>query len=135
MSVTDRLCAVSCDRHCHGNDRYCPAHRARIYRHGDVQADIPLRPWYVDTTRWCSYVTAHQRVKVRRGPATAHACTNCGEPAREWAYNGRAAHEFTGHIARHPTPMIWSGDVNDYDPMCAPCHRRHDREARRMKAA
>jgi hypothetical protein len=52
----------------------------------------------------------HQRLKRRRGSATAHACVGCGGPALEWAY-------------QH------GGDPLDYDgysPMCRSCHRKLD---------
>lgn len=124
-----RACDVpDCDRF--GRELLCPGHRARLTRHGDVQAHIPLRRWYIDPSIWIGYTSAHKRVEVRRGRAAEQACITCSAPAREWAYRGGAAFEFTGLIPRHPTPMIWSGDPHDYDPMCAPCHRATDRDRR-----
>lgn len=78
--------------------------------------------------RWVgatSYATTHRRVKKDGGKAVALACSSCGEPAREWAFNHDTSPEFVRH---HPDGMPYSarGQV-DYIPLCVSCHRRYDR--------
>ena len=110
-----------------GRYRYCNAHQKRLYRHGDVRADVPVGR-AAPPDRWCTYLQAHKRVSYFRGAAQKHQCIDCGSQAREWAYRGGAAHEFTG--THGGSRLRWSGDPADYDPRCVKCHRGHDKAIR-----
>lgn len=68
-----------------------------------------------------SYSQAHLRLKKDRGPAARHLCVTCGSQAREWAYKGGCPNELFD-LGKH-----YSTDQSRYEPMCVPCHRRHDR--------
>ena len=68
-----------------------------------------------------SYAQAHLRLKTDRGRPTNFRCVRCGERAREWAYMGGDPHELSEDERRY------SLDQSRYEPMCLPCHRRHDR--------
>lgn len=69
-----------------------------------------------------SYTQAHLRLKTDRGRADAFNCVNCGGAAREWAYMGGCPDELTADNG-----VKYSLDQTRYEPMCTPCHRRHDR--------
>jgi len=68
-----------------------------------------------------SYEQAHLRLKTDRGRAADHPCANCDRPAQEWAYMGGCPTELEQRGKKY------SLDQSRYEPMCVPCHRRHDR--------
>ena len=115
-----------------GRSNLCPAHKARKRKHGDVLPDIPIRHVFHvtgDVTVYLGYGSAHSRLKSVRGRASEHLCA-CGAPAKTWAYQHAATVEFSGTIVRGSREMFvrWSGDPEDYAPMCVPCHTKFDRE-------
>lgn len=59
------------------------------------------------------YWAIHTRLRVERGPAKEYACANnCGRQAMSWAYK---------------EPHGFSADLEDYRPLCWPCHTQQDR--------
>lgn len=80
-----------------------------------------MSPVHGNTRAVVSYSQAHLRLKRDLGRPSEYACTQCGDPAREWAYMGGAADE------RTEDGLPYSLDQSLYEPMCMPCHRRHDR--------
>lgn len=68
------------------------------------------------------YFQAHTRLRVDRGPASHHACTDCGTPAQHWSYSNAGEHELTDPT----TGLRYSLNQDDYTPRCAPCHAIHD---------
>lgn len=79
----------------------------------------------------CTYETAHFRIARRRGRAATYEC-ECGEPAEEWAYRGESPTEQEGTRTRrrrgvpYTIRSTWSGNPDDYDPLCRRCHARRD---------
>ena len=71
-----------------------------------------------------SYVGVHNKLASERGSARAHTCTRCGKQAAEWAYNNSSSDELTD-----PQGRKFSPNLDDYEPMCFGCHRRHDKAA------
>lgn len=71
------------------------------------------------------YSTAHDRLRRHRGPASGHACVDCGEPAKQWSLRHDSAKRATGRT-QHCAEMAWSPDVNDYEPRCVGCHKAYD---------
>ena len=71
-----------------------------------------------------TYSQAHLRLKNDKGRPDQHDCVACAQPAREWAYMGDCPQELTDELGR-----VYSLDPARYEPMCVPCHRRHDRAA------
>ncbi|GAA1736915.1 hypothetical protein [Microcella frigidaquae] len=67
------------------------------------------------------YYQAHKRLTVDRGPASAHACVDCGQPAQHWSYSNASPDELTD-----VTGLRYSLNQDDYQPRCAPCHSIHD---------
>lgn len=68
---------------------------------------------------------AHQRVKRLWGSASRYLCVECGNPARDWAYDGTDpthTYEFTRKSWTH-----YSRWPEFYMPMCRPCHSNRDR--------
>lgn len=92
---------------------YLHRYLARGHRH-------PLPP--------ITYSEAHRRVRAARGPASADACDDCGEPAAEWSYAGASPDEQTGMVrmAGGDEVRAWSPVPTDYDPVCRRCHRERD---------
>lgn len=69
-----------------------------------------------------SYSGVHERLRRTRGDASTHACVACGDPARDWSYQGGDPDE------RHEptTGAPYSLDPERYVPRCRPCHRAYD---------
>lgn len=80
-----------------------------------------MSPARGDYTPVVSYAQAHLRLKKDRGRPDRLACISCGKQAREWAYMGGDPDELT------EDGKAYSLDQSRYEPMCFPCHRRHDR--------
>jgi len=136
-NATGDVCRVpGCDRERQktalGRRSLCSTHQSRLANHGDVLADVPKTRQYGrdrDASDWCDYYTAHTRIRSVRGPASGYTC-ECGAPAEQWAYQHAAEHEFSGTINRGKREIFvrWSGDPDDYAPMCRSCHGKLDRK-------
>lgn len=73
------------------------------------------------------YQAAHVRVATARGPASAHACVDCGMPATDWAYN----HTDPSELRRPNGTCPYSPNPDHYSPRCRKCHRALDRANRK----
>ena len=96
---------------------WCQMHYGRWQQHGD--------PLFVTPTRRrddIGYTAAHGRVKQDRGRAAEHSCVQCGEQARDWAYDGKDPDELQGDGRRN----AYSVDPAYYQPFCRSCHMKHD---------
>ena len=78
-----------------------------------------------------TYYTAHDRVKVARGPACSHRCVGCGVVAQDWSLRRDAVGMRFGHAG--PYTLAYSPDPADYDPRCKPCHAEYDRDGRAVR--
>jgi len=76
------------------------------------------------------YSAAHFRVRQLRGPAAAHACAACGDPACEWAFDHSTPVEDTRY---HADGRPYSPRVEAYRPLCISCHRQDDKRAKRVR--
>jgi hypothetical protein len=91
-----------------------------------VRAAISVRVWKSRPRKvMVSYSSMHRRIRKRKGSATKYACVGCGESAREWSLilstsENRIIRDQNG---QYP----YSLNVNDYEPRCVSCHRKHDR--------
>lgn len=74
------------------------------------------------------YRGAHMRVVAARGHASSYACTDCGRPAQDWAYQCTDPDERVAVV--NGTPLRYSLDSDRYAPMCRSCHRRLDHAIR-----
>lgn len=121
------ICSVDGCTEKHDRHGLCRNHAYRLGANGDP---LIVRPpgapageghplWQGDAI---TYDGAHKRVTRRRGRADAQWCTTCGGPAREWAY----IHGSPVEQIDDKTGKPYSADVDDYMPMCAPCHRHYD---------
>lgn len=72
-----------------------------------------------------TYNSAHYRVKRLKGSASRHPCAHCGDDAFDWAMSHTAAVTYLGNTNGYP--VRYSGDPEDYIPLCRPCHGRYDR--------
>ncbi len=65
-----------------------------------------------------TYYTVHDRLRRTRGKATSLECVQCGERARDWAYQ----HTSSDEKIDPRTGRVYSEDPSAYDPMCRKCH-------------
>ena len=70
------------------------------------------------------YSAAHGRVRSDRGPASAHACTDCGRPAYHWSYDHDDPDELHEDVRGLRVAYSLNGD--HYSPRCVSCHKVFD---------
>ena len=119
----------------------CGMHYQRVKRYGDPSFVSPPhgkggnRAKGPEHPNWqgrdITYITAHCRIRSHRGLAKSYKCS-CGEQAQEWAYDYSDPNPLTGVSRGYQ--VIFSPDVERYNPMCGPCHRDFDRNASRVLA-
>lgn len=117
--MTGRICSVVGCGERHRARGWCRTHYRRWQRHGSPLAERPVR------RPEASYWTARQRLYAVRGPATDHACAECGAPAACWSYDGADPDERVDACGHR-----YSLDVVRYRPRCRSCHRRGRRVER-----
>lgn len=66
-----------------------------------------------------TYLGMHADLKKRRGAAANYRCP-CGQQAQEWALKPSV------EPRTDPDGRKFSGHLDDYQPMCVPCHRKMD---------
>lgn len=122
--------AEGCDREAKTRG-LCTLHYGRLRSNGTLNA-APSKAgawngmWKGDTA---SYFAIHQRLKVTRGKASDHSCSECGNRARHWAYDNADPFEREDDGGRYST------NLNHYRPMCVSCHRKFDFNHSKKKAA
>lgn len=82
-----------------------------------------MSPARRERPRPLTYLEAHLAVKAARGKASDYPRAECGDPARDWAYQHEGEPE-----AFSETGAPYSTDVNAYAPMCRGCHERYDND-------
>lgn len=119
--------APGCERERRGG-AYCGMHSNRVTRHGDPSIRLPHvtpsgpdHPNWLDDDEALSYVMVHHRIRRVRGRAAEHQCTRCDSAAAHWALMPDRAERLLTVDDR-----TFSANPDDYDPMCASCHRRMD---------
>ena len=75
------------------------------------------------------YRTAHRRNTYLWGSAKQYTCIKCDGKAAEWAYDGTDPSELS-EIVRGKFFVKYSAWSEFYMPLCTPCHRNMDKEAR-----
>lgn len=68
------------------------------------------------------YRSVHARVRKERGPARDYACSGCGGPASDWAFQ----YPPDRTLVCPATRRRYSNRTSDYAPMCRSCHLRMD---------
>lgn len=71
------------------------------------------------------YYAAHDRLRQDQGPASDHACADCGGPAAEWSYNHDDPDERV-QCCRRAFGAPFSLNPQHYSPRCVACHRVFD---------
>jgi hypothetical protein len=72
-----------------------------------------------------SYGAVHRRLRVDKGPASAHCCVDCGAPASDWSYDGQDPDERIG-TSWFGKPIAYSLTQTHYQPRCRSCHKVRD---------
>lgn len=125
-------CAVDgCEKNKHGYV-YCSMHYGRWKKHGDpliVGDHYPGRP-RLDTP---TYSGMHKRIFYDRGPASNYPCSECGEQAQEWSYDGLDPSPLEGTV--RGSKVLYSLDQSHYLPRCKKCHRARDYSNVRRRAS
>lgn len=105
---------------------WCKRHYSRWNRLGDpLRVITPVRAGVPHGHRVAepSYDTVHKRLKRRRGLATQYHCS-CGKEAQEWACTSNKNAE---GVNGRGDPVRYSYSMDDYSPLCRPCHYRLDK--------
>ena len=72
-----------------------------------------------------SYNVVHARLRRKKGKARERVCAGlCGAQAVEWSYNHSGVEEL--HELRKGRSVSYSADLEQYDPLCKPCHHLRD---------
>lgn len=71
-----------------------------------------------------TYSTVHRRTRRWLGKASVYRCEQCGEQAKDWAYDGLDPEERTEVI--NGRAMLYSLYTEHYVPLCRSCHRLKD---------
>ena len=124
----NRICSVeNCDKP-KKTRGMCGKHYKRFMKFGDVNMVKPKggARYYGGSSierkgRNITYRSAHMRIEYLRGKASNHMCIDCGQTAYHWAYDHSDTNELTA-----PNGMVYSPDVERYDPRCVPCHKVYD---------
>jgi hypothetical protein len=107
---------------------WCQTHYHRYWRTGSTADPVVGDEIEVSTT----YRSCHMRNISKWGPASLYPCVECGEQAREYAYDGTDPDELRGltEVNGVDYPISWSRWPEFYMPMCFSCHRRKDARSR-----
>lgn len=102
----------------------CGTHYSRWRRTGDPLSVNKRTLMGEDALRWkgdtVSYFGMHSRIQEQWGKASEYVCT-CGAPAQDWAYDNTDPDEKVG-----PRGMLFSTNVERYEPLCRRCHKMQD---------
>lgn len=137
-------CEVAGCQRPHEGKGYCHSHYRRFRLYGNPLHSEPRGPRPLDappslapaprlravSPRWktaVGYTTAHRRVALTRGPASAQTCVDCGERARQWSYEHNCPQERRDRRGR-----AYSADPTRYAARCIPCHTAFDAARRRQ---
>ena len=71
--------------------------------------------------------TAHNHVVRLWGSASRYDCVSCGEPAKDWAYDGTDPTYLLGADRPGNSLVRFSRFPEFYMPLCILCHKRRDR--------
>ncbi len=108
---------------------YCNKHYLRLRTHGDP-AHVSAPPSGAEHPSWsgeaATYDAMHGRVRAAKGSASNYECVRCTARARHWAYDHSDPNERRELVRGGPRPVPYSLDVERYQPMCVPCHKRMD---------
>lgn len=87
--------------------------------------------WWVDIP---GYRSLHFRLNAARGHPHEHPCQNCGQQARDWAYDGKDPDELIGiSNSSTGTTAPYSLNMDHYVPLCRSCHTLLDPNHNRDK--
>ena len=124
--MSTRACGVAdCDRP-YASRGYCGPHAKNWRKYGSpIAPDRKGRnhPKWAGSTP--TYAGAHWRVRNQYGEPSLHLCVDCGDSAREWAYDHLDPDELT-HRSRKGD-HAYSANPAHYMAMCKTCHTFFDR--------
>lgn len=111
----------------HFGNGYCQTHNYRFKTNGDpLVTRKPGSPPGESNPSWrgddVEYQAVHRRLRVYRGPASAHPCAACQSRARDWAY----MHSDPGEKISAKVGLPFSTDLSHYRPLCSSCHNTLD---------
>ena len=110
---------------------WCRMHYTRWQRHGDPLVANHRPGWRGDDV---SYRAAHKRIYRQLGKASERCCVDCGSQARDWTLAYERAQDVRRGVqvvdgVRYE--LLYSLNINDYDPRCKSCHLRQEYARRR----
>lgn len=125
MDATRTCTVTDCDRNYHARGM-CLTHYLRWRRSGNTDD-----PAAAKRKRPTSYTGIHAALKRDRGPASLHACVDCGGTADAWSYDYADPDERTAGPKDRFSP--YSLNQDHYQPRCQDCHNRFDLQQRLIR--
>lgn len=131
--VPDSACiAPECTELAFHTTGECRNHYLGRQRNGDYAKRTGGEMHYnwldVDEVNYC---VVHQRLKKTKGSARGYKCESCGKQAKHWAYNHSSPDERMEEVSGYILPF--SPNLEDYIPMCVPCHKALDLSASKSR--
>lgn len=125
--ATPGVCGYDdCGRPSYGHSGLCQQH-ANQQRQGLPLKKIRIRTIFDEV----KLGGAHQRVRRLWGDAAQYSCIECGNRARDWAYDGTDPNELLGRQQSGKGSLQrYSCFPEFYMPMCRKCHNSRDNESR-----
>lgn len=123
MKQPDKCTFPGCTQRAYSKG-YCPAHIRQQRLHGLMVAIRERTVWDA-----CTYSAVHHRCRQIWGRVQQYPCIACGNPAGEWAYDGKDPTEL--YVERtdwdkRKSIVPYSRFPEFYMPMCKGCHKRRD---------
>lgn len=91
----------------------CYPHYQQLREHGRI-VRVEVNPYRTDNP---TYGTVHSRLKRKRGIASQYPCAECGEQAKDWAFDNQEP-----YWINPKTECAYHDDLSRYRPLCKKCH-------------
>jgi hypothetical protein len=133
VSLHPKRCSFDGCNSAHKAKGLCSMHYARLTRTGDASTvRVGKQKMGPESLRWggddITYDGFHRRLRRTRGLASTFQCVGCSKQAAHWAYD----HTDPSEVKSSKGPF--STDLDRYQPMCVPCHKRFDTNCVRVAA-
>ena len=128
-----RICAIAdCGKKHYGRG-LCKLHYQQDRRGADLSGRMVDNPVHKCVHKWVDrpvgHGGAHSRVRRVWGSASQYPCIECGNTAKDWAYDGTDPTQLYEARGGRAAKSFYSLYPEFYMPMCAKCHALRDKGA------